>query len=116
MQHTVQINDGQIRARGNQTLTHDETQSTSTAGYHAHLILKRELGEGALEVHPASTLGHRLGRHLVIGGIFDVNTLICASELALMFSRGSFWGLCGGSEKRVLGGVIVPLFAAHSCI
>lgn len=94
--HTVQVDNGQVRARGHQGLTHDQTKTTSTTRHDADLVLQRKRGKRALEVQPTTALHDRTTRHFMVLGIFNDDILVGTGEGALVVS--------GFPSRRVRGG------------
>lgn len=95
LKHTVQIDNGKIRPRSDQSLRHDQTQPARTTRHQADLALERKLGQGALKVHPAAALDNRLGGHLAVRGVRNLNVLIGSGEAALIVTCGTLGSFVG---------------------
>lgn len=110
---TVQVNNGQIRARSNQSLAHDETQPTSTTRHNANLGFERELSQCAFKMHPTPALNNGLGGILAVRWVWNLNAVIGSREFTLMFAGGAFLGEVGGGED----GVFIRVFfvCANGC-
>lgn len=75
---TVHIHNGQVRARHDHALAHDEAQAPGAAGDDADLALEGEGGQGGVDVHAgAAGAGDGLGAgHLVVRRVLDGDTVV----------------------------------------
>jgi hypothetical protein len=92
---TVQVDNGQVRARRHERLAHDQAQAARAAGHHADLVLQRKRRQRALEVHAAAALHHGRARHLGVGRVLDHQPVVGARERAFV---------CAGRPLRRVGG------------
>jgi len=66
MRRTVEVDNGDICARNNQGLGHDQTQTSGTTSDQGSLALKGEGGKGSLEMETSTALDRLLLRHSLL--------------------------------------------------
>lgn len=81
---TVEIDNGDIASADNQSLAHDQTETTGTASDHTNAILQAERGEGTLEVITTAALDGLRWRVVLLLWMLNLDCLVGTGELALV--------------------------------